>query len=246
MYIATCYNVSMDKSQKIEKIALYARVSTLLGQDPENQLIHLRQMAQGRGFEIVGEFVDKGISGAKERRPALDEMMKQARLGRFQHVGVTALDRLGRSTKHMLLMMEEFRHLNISMISIREGIEMSSPIGQLIMTVISSIAQLERSLISERIKNALAAKKMAAAATGSGWRCGRVPVVSPDIEKQILDLRREAQSIRQIAKRLGIGKSTVQRVLKELSHEPTKNSTSASEVKVDSDADKKGVPKTSD
>ena len=228
----------MDNGQKTEKIALYARVSTLLGQDPENQLIHLRQMAQGRGFEVVGEFVDKGISGAKERRPALDEMLKLAKQGMFNHVGVTALDRLGRSTKHMLLMMEEFKHLNISLISMREGIEMSSPIGQLIMTVISSIAQLERSLISERIKNALAAKKMAAAATGNGWRCGRVPVISEEIEKQIVDLRREAYSIRQIAKKLEIGKSTVQRVLKELSQEPTKIEASASEVKTDDDAEK--------
>lgn len=232
----------MDKSHKPEKIALYARVSTLLGQDPENQLIHLRQMAQGRGFEVVGEFVDKGISGAKERRPALDEMLKQAKQGKFQHIGVTALDRLGRSTKHMLLMMEEFRHLHVSLISMREGIEMNSPIGQLIMTVISSIAQLERSLISERIKNALAAKKIAAAATGNGWRCGRVPVIGEEIEKQIVDLRRESYSIRQIAKKLEIGKSTVQRVLKELSQEPTKIEASASEVKTEGNVEKKDFP----
>ncbi len=243
MYIATCYNVFMDKSRKVEKIALYARVSTLLGQDPENQLIHLRQMANARGFEIVGEFVDKGISGAKERRPALDEMIRSAKQGKFQHIGITALDRLGRSTKHMLMMMEEFRHLNVSLISLREGIEMNSPIGQLIMTVISSIAQLERSLISERIKNALAAKKIAAIATGSGWRAGRIPVVNPDIKKQIVDLRRQAFSIRQIAKKLEIGKSTVQRVLKELSQELTKNQVSASEVKSALVAEKKEVPK---
>lgn len=221
----------MNQNKKLEKIALYARVSTLLGQDPENQLIHLRQLANAKGFQIVGEFVDKGISGAKERRPALDEMMKQARMRKFNHVGVTALDRLGRSTKHMLLMMEEFRHLNISMISMREGIEMNSPIGQLIMTVISSIAQLERSLISERIKNALAAKKMAAAVTGSGWRCGRLPAVNNETANQIFKLRHEGLSIRQIAKQLEIGKSTVQRAIKELSQEPTKITSAVSEVK---------------
>jgi len=229
----------MDQSHNArQKIALYARVSTLLGQDPENQLIHLRQLALARGFQVVGEFVDKGISGAKERRPALDEMMKQARMGKFNHVGVTALDRLGRSTKHMLLMMEEFRHMNISLISMREGIEMNSPIGQLIMTVISSIAQLERSLISERIKNALAAKKMAAHATGSGWRCGRLPVISKEIEVQAHELRRNGLSIRQIAKKLEIGKSTVQRIVKEMSQEPIENATSVPEVKPNSnDAD---------
>ena len=228
----------MDKSLKPQKIALYARVSTLLGQDPENQLIHLRQMATARGFEVAGEFVDKGISGGKERRPALDEMLKQARLGRFQLIGITALDRIGRNTKNMLVLMDEFKHLNISLISLREGIEMNSPIGQLIMTVISSIAQLEKSLISERIKNALAAKKIAAAATGSGWRAGRFPVITKDLEDQIFKLRADAFSIRQIAKKLEVGKSTVQRVLRPVSHEPVKNEPLPSEVKASSDAKK--------
>lgn len=238
-----CYSVFMDQSRIVKpKIVLYARVSTLLGQDPENQLIHLRQMAKARGFVIVQEFVDKGVSGAKERRPALDEMMKQARMGKFQNIGVTALDRLGRSTKHMLLMMEEFKHLNISLISMREGIEMSSPLGQMLFTLISSISQLERSLISERIRSALAAKKLAAIATGSGWRAGRISVINSGVEKQILDLRQQGFSIRQIGKKLEIGKSTVQRVLSEASHEPTKNRDLVSEGSSDKSDDNNDVP----
>ena len=112
---------------------------------------------------------------------------------------------------------------------------MNSPIGQLIFTVISSIAQLEKSLISERIKNALAAKKLAAIASGSGWRAGRIPVATPDILKQVTQLREQSQSIRQIAKIVGIGKSTVQKILKEASVEPTKNEAFVSEVKAKSD-----------
>lgn len=207
-----------------QKIALYSRVSTLLGQDPENQLIHLREFAKSRGFEVCGEFVDKGISGGKERRPALDEMLKQARMGKFQLIGITALDRLGRNTKHMLTLMDELRHLNVSLISLREGIEMNSPVGQLIMTVISAIAQLEKSLISERIKNALAAKKLAAQKSGSNWRCGRKPVIVGKLSNEVIELRRAGTSIRQIAKQVGIAKSSVQRVLSTVPKNVQKNS----------------------
>lgn len=199
--------------QKVQKIALYARVSTLLNQDPENQLIHLRKLAENRGFKVVGEFVDKGISGTKDRRPALDEMLKRARRGEFQLIGVAALDRLGRNTKHLLIMIDELKHFNVSILSIREGIDFSSPIGAATLTIISAISQLERNLISERIKNALAAKKMAAQQMGSDWRCGRSPVITDDLVKKVHLLRSQGASIRKIAKELGIGKSTVQRII---------------------------------
>lgn len=198
---------------KAQKIALYARVSTLLNQDPENQLIHLRRFAENRGFTVAGEFVDKGISGTKERRPALDEMLKRARLGEFQLIGVAALDRLGRNTKHLLIMIDELRHFNVAIVSLTEGIEFDSPIGRATLTIISAISQLERNLISERIKNALAAKKMAAQQTGSDWRCGRESVITPDLISKVQELRRQGISIRKIAKKLGVGKSTVQRIL---------------------------------
>jgi DNA invertase Pin-like site-specific DNA recombinase len=189
----------MDEPKKT-KIALYARVSTLLNQDPENQLIHLRSFAKARGFEVVAELVDKGISGAKERRPALDELRQSALKGEFQLIGVAALDRLGRNTKHLLILIDELKHCSVSIISLREGIDFSSPIGQATLTIISAISQLERNLISERIKNALAAKKMAAEQSGSGWRCGRETVVTEELIKQVKELRGQGVSIRKIAK----------------------------------------------
>ena len=168
---------------------------------------------ENRGFTVVGEYVDKGISGTKDRRPALDEMLRRARLGEFQLIGVAALDRLGRNTKHLLIMIDELRHLNVAIVSLSEGIDFASPIGQATLTIISAISQLERNLISERIKNALAAKKMAAQQTGSGWRCGRESVITPDLISKVQELRRQGISIRKIAKQLGVGKSTVQRIL---------------------------------
>lgn len=193
------------------RIAFYARVSTLLQQDPQHQLAHLYKMAEARGLTVAGEFIDRGISGAKDRRPALDQMIKRAQLGEFQLIGVAALDRLGRNTKHLLILIDELKHFGVSIVSLREGIDFSSPIGQATLTIISAISQLERNLISERIKNALAAKKMAAIQTGSRWRSGREIVVTEELEKQINDLRKQGYSIRACAKKLKIGKSSVQR-----------------------------------
>ncbi len=195
------------------KVALYSRVSTLLGQDPENQLVHLRRFAADRSCIVVREFVDRGISGSRERRPALDEMLVQARAGDFEIIVVAALDRLGRNTKHMLTLIDELKEFGVTITSLREGIQFDSPTGQMMLTVISAIAQLERSLISERIRNALAAKALAAKESGSGWRCGRPGVVTPSINMWIQKLRYEGRSIREIAKVVGVGKTTVLRVL---------------------------------
>lgn len=202
----------MDSAKKT-KVALYARVSTLLAQDPEIQLIQLRQVAQSRGFIIVEEFVDRGISGAKESRPALNKLMKAAMAGSFSFVLVTALDRIGRDTRHILALMDSFKGCRVSLISLREGLDFSTSTGQLVLTILSAVAQLERSLISERIKNSLAAKKLAAAQTGSSWKCGRPSKLTPALAAEIRRLREEGLSIRQIARRLSIAKTTVLRAV---------------------------------
>ncbi|TSA01618.1 MAG: recombinase family protein, partial [Nitrospiraceae bacterium] len=124
------------------KIALYARGSTK-GQDPEVQLEPLRALATQRGWTIVEEFVDHGYSGAKERRPALDRLIKAAWTGAFQAVLVWRFDRFARSVKHLLTALEQFRSLKINFISLQEQFDTSTPIGHVMFTIIGAMAQLE-------------------------------------------------------------------------------------------------------
>ena len=136
------------------KIALYARVSTD-GQDPEVQLQALRAHAIQRGWTIVEEFVDHGFSGAKEKRPALDRLMKAAWAGKFQAVLVFRFDRFARSPKHLLTALEQFRSLKINFISLQEQFDTSTPIGHAMFLIIGAMAQLERDIIRERVKAGL-------------------------------------------------------------------------------------------
>jgi DNA invertase Pin-like site-specific DNA recombinase len=202
------------KSNICQDIAAYARVSTLLGQDPEIQLSQIRTFASARGFNLAQTYVDQGVSGSKDRRPALDQLVKDARNGKFSLLVIVAIDRLARDTRHLLNLICELNHYGIAVISLRENIDFSTPMGQATLTIIGAVAQLERELIRERIRNALAAKKLAAEKTGSGWRCGRKPVITPEVTEKVLQLRQQGVSVRQIAKQVGIAKSSVQRVLK--------------------------------
>lgn len=188
------------------KIALYARVSTD-GQDPEVQLQALRMHAHQRGWDIVEEFVDHGYSGAKEKRPAVDRMMKAAWAGNFQAVLVWRFDRFARSVKHLISALEKFRSLNISFVSLQEQFDTSTPMGQAMFTIIGAMAQLERDIIRERVKAGLDRAK------ARGIRLGR-PVASakPD---QVLVLHRQGLALPEIAKELRCSRSTVKRRLRE-------------------------------
>ena len=188
------------------KIALYARVSTD-GQDPEVQLQALRSHATNRGWIIIEEFVDHGYSGAKEKRPALDRMIKAAWTGTFQAVLVWRFDRFARSVKHLITALEQFRSLNINFISLQEQFDTSTPIGHAMFTIIGAMAQLERDIIRERVKAGLDH------ARSRGIRLGR-PVASakPD---EVLDLKDQGFSVPEIAKRLHCSRSTVKRRLRE-------------------------------
>lgn len=142
----------------IKKVALYARVSKLnCHQDPETQLQPLRALCTARGFEVVREYIDHGVSGAKEKRPALDEMMLDATKGRrdFQAVLVWKFDRFARSVEHLLKALRTFDALGIAFISLTESIDTSTPMGKMMFTVLGAVAELERSLIVERIKAGL-------------------------------------------------------------------------------------------
>ena len=139
-------------------VALYARVSKAhTHQDPEAQLQPLRAMCASKGWTIVHEYVDCGWSGAKESRPALDELMAAAQGGLrdFEAIACWKFDRFARSTKHLLRALETFQGLGIGFVSLTESIDTTTPYGKLVFTILGAVAELERSLIAERIKNGM-------------------------------------------------------------------------------------------
>lgn len=205
---------------KIKAVA-YARVSTLLNQDVEHQLHGIRDLAKSRNFELVQEYLDIGQSGSSEKRPSLDQLVYQARRGKFKVVIVYSIDRLGRSVKHLLNLIDELSHYGVSLISIRENLDFTTPVGQMALTMLAAVAQLERQLISERIKVALAVKKANSAISENGWRCGRPPL-SKNIEEKVIELKSLGMSTRQISKAMNgaVSRSSVSRIIRGLSQKP--------------------------
>lgn len=132
---------------QIVRTAIYARVSTTANQSVEMQLRDLREMAARRGFEIVGEYCDEGVSGAKNSRPALDKMLADGRAGRFDAIFVRKLDRLGRSLLHLVQLLEELRCVGIELISFSEGLDFTTTTGKLLFQIISAFAEFERDCI---------------------------------------------------------------------------------------------------
>src|SRR5579862_9227568 len=136
-------------------VAAYARVSTLNGQDPEMQLRELREYCRRRGWTIVMDYVDAGISGTKEKRPELDRLLADAHRRHFDAVVVWRFDRFARSVSHLLRALETFRSLGIEFVSLSEQVDTSTPTGKLVFTVLAAVAELERSLIVERVRAGL-------------------------------------------------------------------------------------------
>jgi DNA invertase Pin-like site-specific DNA recombinase len=200
----------------MKRTAVYMRVSTL-DQHPETQLYDLRQLASQRGLQIVEEYTDT-ISGAKAKRPGLDAMMRDARRGRFEVVLVWASDRIARSVKHFLDILDELNRLNIEFISFREQIDTGGPLGRAVVVIISAIAELERNLIISAIaeleRNLIIERVRAGMrrARLEGRHIGRNPLVLD--HQAICRDRHRGQSLRQIAKSHRISTATVQRVLR--------------------------------
>jgi DNA invertase Pin-like site-specific DNA recombinase len=167
----------------------------------ELQIRDLRSYCAVRGFNLTGEYVDVGQSGAKDSRPELDKLMGDARKRQFDAVVVWRFDRFARSTKHLLVALEEFRSLDIQFISYQENMDTSSPLGQALFTIVAAVAQLERDLIRERVTAGIRN------AQATGTRLGR-PRSSID-RRRILELKAEGNSLRDIAAILGIGYGTV-------------------------------------
>ena len=189
----------------MKRAALYMRVSTV-DQHPETQLLDLRQMAAQRGYEIVEEFTDR-ISGVKARRPGLDQMMKEARRGRFDVVLVWASDRIARSVKHFLEVLDELNHLGIEFVSFREQIDTGGPLGRAIVVIIGAIAELERNLIVERVRAGMRRARL------EGRPIGRRPLELDTIA--ILRDRRHGHSLGQLARAYRVSRTTIYRVLNE-------------------------------
>src|SRR6202049_1200437 len=136
------------------RAAIYARVSTV-DQEPENQLQELRRYIDARGWSGV-EYVDRGVSGAKDRRPALDQLLADARRRRFDVLVCWRLDRLGRNLRHLITMLEELQALGVAFVSLAEGIDATTPAGRLQMQILGAIAEFERGRIQERVRAGLA------------------------------------------------------------------------------------------
>ena len=187
------------------RIAIYARVSTK-DQNCELQFRDIRTYCAARGFASVREFVDIG-SGAKDSRPQLNDLMAAARKRQLDAILVWRFDRFARSTKHLLLALEEFRSLGIQFISYQENIDTNSPLGQALFTIVSAVAQLERDLIRERVRAGLRNAKL------KGKTLGR-PTLTLDRDR-IARLRASGASIREIAAQLEVSTTTVHNVLRQ-------------------------------
>ena len=190
------------------RAAVYARVSTIgKGQDPGVQLREFSDYAERRGWTVAGEYVDVGISGAKDRRPELDRLIADAHRRKFDVVVVWKFDRFARSVSHLLRALENFQALGIEFVSLTEGVDTSTPAGKMIFTVLGAVAELERSLICERVKAGLRN------ARAKGKRLGRPPKALD--QKRIEALRTQGLGWKRIAAELGLGVGTLYRLARE-------------------------------
>jgi len=190
---------------RTKRVAIYARVSTS-DQSTESQLLDLRRYVSDRGWQIFEEYVDEGISGTKDSRPALDALMNDARKRKFKVVLVWRFDRFARSTRHLINALEEFKNLRIDFVSFQESIDTSSPLGQAIFTIISAVAQLERDIISERVKSGLRRAKE------NGKQLGRPRGCTIDIQLA-KELRAQGLTMEKIAAEMNSSAATVCRGL---------------------------------
>jgi DNA invertase Pin-like site-specific DNA recombinase len=187
----------------MKRCAIYMRVSTL-DQHPETQRADLFQLARQRDYVVVNEYTDK-ISGTKAKRPGLDELMRDAHQGKFDVVLVWASDRLARSTRHFLEVLDTLNHLKVEFVSFRENLDTGGPLGRAIVVIIGAIAELERNLIVERVRAGMRRAKL------EGRRIGRLPL---DVDRPaVLRDRSKGLSLTEIAKQHRISRASVSRII---------------------------------
>src|SRR5664280_2952828 len=201
----TAQSHTQEPPLTIARVALYARVSTLNGQDPEMQLRELREYAVRRGWTVTGEYVDQGVSGSKESRPELNQLVTDAHRRQFDAVLVWKIDRFGRSLKHLVNALEDLAAYGVAFVSLRDNLDLSTPSGRLMFQIIGAMAEFERSLIQERVRAGLRN------ARAKGKRLGRPPSgVNPS---QISALRASGSSWRAISREMGVGVATLYRAV---------------------------------
>ena len=201
-------NTASERTQEypltINRVALYARVSTLNGQDPEMQLSELREYAARRGWTISDEYVDQGVSGSKESRPELNRLTTDAHRRVFDAILVWKIDRSGRSLKHLVNALADLSAYGVAFVSLRDNLDLSTPSGRLMFQIIGAMAEFERALIQERVRAGLRN------ARAKGKRLGR-PRRIVDSSK-IAALRASGVSWRIIARQTGVGVATLYRL----------------------------------
>jgi len=185
-----------------QRAAIYARVSTF-DQEPENQLQELRRYVEARGWTSV-EYIDKGVSGSTDSRPALDSLVRDAKRRTFDTLIVWRLDRLGRNLKHLITLLDELQIMGVAFVSLAEGIDATTPAGKLQMHILGAIAEFERARIAERVKAGLAR------ARAQGRRLGRPKRI---VAESVLAPAR-GLSVRQAAEKLGVSAATAHRWLR--------------------------------
>jgi len=201
----------MNRTENM-RAALYARCSTHdKGQDPELQLVPLREYCKRRRFIVMGEYIDNGVSGAEDRRPSLDLLMDEAKKRRVDVIIVWKLDRFGRSLRQLVMALEELSGLGVGFISYQDNLDLTTPQGRLMFHISGAMAEFERELIRERVMAGITNARR------KGTRLGRKPIPPMDLAR-IVDVYKKnpGMSVRQIASRVGIGKSTVQKTIADL------------------------------
>lgn len=190
----------------MKRAAFYLRVSTA-DQHPQNQTKDLEQLAAQRGWEVVQQYCDHGYSGARARRPALDQLLADARRGRFDVVAVWSCDRLARSVRHFIDVLDTLGHLNVEFVSYREQLDTSGPLGRAFVVIISVLAELERALIVERVKAGMRRARM------EGIRIGRRPA---DVDREsVLRDRARGHSLTVIARDHRISRALVSKIIRQ-------------------------------
>ena len=190
----------------MEKTAIYMRVSTTL-QTTENQLIPLTEYAKRMGLEIVSIYKDEGISGVKSKRPALNEMLKDAVKGKFSQILIYDISRLGRSLKELINLLNDFNQLKIRLVFLEQGIDTSTSTGQMMFNLLGVFAEWERNTIVDRVNAGLDRARL------EGKKLGRPTTINDSVINAVRLLRSKSLGIRKIATELKVGVGTVMKIL---------------------------------